>query len=189
MKLPVYLFLLSVISAQPAAGGRIDSLLEVLDRTLERRETFEGELKRTIAEVKAGIRPSQPARDRYRINKQLVELYRPYIYDSAMYYVALNRTLARNVGDRRLINENSIDYSKMLLSGGMYHEAVENIKVIPRGELSDELLIDYWLTCEQTYHHMSLYTSGSSFAEQYQRISAAYVDSLGSAIDSNSDRY
>ena len=191
MKLPAYcLIVLSVISTRPAvAYGRIDSLLEVLDVTLEQREIFESELKHTIAEVKAGMRPSLSDRDRYRINKRLVELYRPYIYDSAMYYVAQNRTLARSVGDRQLINENSIDYSNMLLSGGMYHEAIENIKAIPRGELSDELLIDYWLTCDQTYHHMSLYTAGSSFQQEYQRISNAYVDSLGGMIHADSKRY
>lgn len=180
--------LLTIMSAQSvSAERRIDSLLEVLDRTLEQRHKFESELECTIAELKYSLPPS--LRERYRINKRLNELYRPYIYDSAMHYVKLNRTIARDMGEAWIVNENSIDYCNMLLSGGMYHEAIENIKAIPRGELSGETLVDYWLTCEQVYHHMSLYTTGSSFAEYYKQISATYVDSLSSVLDAGSEKY
>jgi DNA-binding CsgD family transcriptional regulator len=182
--------LLAGLSAQPLrAEGRIDSLLGVLDRTLEQRPQFEADLRLTIATVRSGLIPSLPDNVRYRVNKQLIDLYRPYIYDSAMFYVAENRLIAKRMEERNLINANGMDYCNILLSGGMYHEAVENLRTVPRDELSGDLLIDYWQACEQTYHHMSIYTAGSSFEEHYRTLSRAYVDSLAEVIPVDSDRY
>lgn len=171
------------------AQNRVDSLLGVLDRYLEQRPQFEADLQRTIATTRSGLIPSLKDDIRYRVNKQLIDLYRSYIYDSAMYYIAENRLLSQRIGEARLIDENMVDYSNLLLTGGMYHEAIENLRAIPRGELSGDLLADYWLTCEQTYHHMSIYTAGSSFEEQYRALSRAYTDSLSGVLSADSERY
>jgi hypothetical protein len=172
------------------AEGRLDSLLGVLDRTLEQRDKFKSELEGTISRVRDSLNEPLTPRERYRINKKLVDLYHSYIYDSAMLYIALNHTIASTLADKQLLNENSIDYSKQLLSGGIYHEAIESIKSIPRRELSGDLLLDYWLTYEQIYHHMSLYATGSSFEGKYKQICKSYTDSLGGgALGPDSKRY
>uniref|UniRef100_S0DDP6 DUF6377 domain-containing protein n=1 Tax=termite gut metagenome TaxID=433724 RepID=S0DDP6_9ZZZZ len=191
-----------VASAQLVSADErgADSLLGVLDRTLEQRDRFENERRRTIDEVRGeltadgrreagGFGTALSAGDRYRINKQLVELYRSYIYDSAMHYVMLNRELAHQAGDRRLVDESMIDYCNLLLRGGMHREAIENLKTIDRANLPQELLIDYWLCREQTYHHMSLYAAGTPFEEEYRAVSMAYVDSLATVVGEDSDRY
>ena len=168
---------------------RADSLLKVLDHTLRQRDLFEERLRDSIEGVRTALPSARDAEQKYRVGKRLIDIYRSYIYDSAMYYVAMNRELARECGENELINENRIDYCNMLLSGGMYHEAIENLRAIPRHELHGDQLVDYWLCCDQTYHHMSLYTAGSLFEEEYRRISAAYIDSLAMRLEENTEHY
>ena len=172
-----------------SADERTDSLLKVLDRTLHTREEFEHEKQQTIDMVRrervAGLSPETE----YRVNKRLVELYRSYIYDSAMHYVALNRELARRLNDFRLENESKIDYCNLLLKGGLFREAIENLKTIDRNTVPDDLLPDYYLCHEQIYHHMSRYTAGTSFEPEYHAMSMKYVDSLHMVVDDHSDEY
>jgi hypothetical protein len=170
-------------------NSRMDSLLGELDRALDSRESFENEKRRTIDSVRARIRPSLPPRDQYRINKQMVDLYRSYSYDSAMHYAKLNRTLADKLRDVRLTAESRIDYSNLLLKGGLFMETIESLGQIDRATLPGDLTEDYYLCHEQLYHHMSRYTAGTPFEHQYSAVSMAWVDSLKTVVGEDSEQY
>jgi hypothetical protein len=168
---------------------RMDSLLVELDRTLEARAQFESDKLHTIDSVRAMRTALLAPETEYRVNKQLVELYRSYIYDSAMHYVALNRELAATLRDRRLEGESRIDHCNLLLKGGLFLEAVKNLGEIDRSTLPADLLDEYYLSYEQLYHHMSRYAAGTPFEAEYCAVSKAWVDSLRGVVGEDSDNY
>jgi DNA-binding NarL/FixJ family response regulator len=167
----------------------MESLLEELDRTLDNRTIFENEKRHTIDSVRALRRPSLPPEVQYRINKEMIELYKSYSYDSAMHYVGLNRELADRLRDVRLSAESGIDYSNLLLKGGLFMETIKSLGRIDRRTLPDDLVDDYYLCHEQLYHHMSRYTAGTPFEREYSAVSMAWVDSLRSVVGEDSDHY
>lgn len=185
------ILLVIILAAQNlyAARPKADTLLLLLDYTLDVRDKYEHSKQRTIDQVRKMRTKTLSDAEEYSVNKQLIELYRPYIYDSAVYYVMLNRELAEKADDRRMIDESKIDYSNILRVGGMYKEAIDNLNTIDRGTISPPLLADYYLCYEQTYHHQAIYAAGTIFESEYRGVSAAYVDSLRLVVPENSDKY
>jgi hypothetical protein len=168
---------------------RMDSLLGELDRTLDERTRFENDKRRTIDSVRALRAAALLPEAEYRINKQMVELYKSYSYDSAMHYATLNRKLADKLRDQRLTAESRIDYSNLLLKGGLFMETIKSLGEIDRGTLPDDLIENYYLCHEQLYHHMSRYTAGTPFEKEYSAVSMAWVDSLRRVVGEDSDEY
>ncbi len=185
----VVLFLCVVPLGVAGQNLRVDSLLGRLDDLLDDREQFENRKRHTIDSVRAFRVQGVSAGEEYRINKQLVELYRSYSYDSAMHYVVCNRELADKLGDRRLAVESRIDYCNLLLKGGLFMEAIENLRTIRRADLPEDLVVEYYLCYEQVYHHLSRYTAGTAFEDEYRAMSMRYVDSLRGVVDEDSDDY
>ncbi|MCD8101435.1 MAG: DUF6377 domain-containing protein [Alistipes sp.] len=167
----------------------VDSLLLQLDRSLESRWFYEAEKEARIDSARQWLSSGLTPFEQYKVNKRLIELYRSYSYEPAMLYVMRNRTLAEDAGDIYKIVESQLDYSNLLSSGGMYKEAIENLAAIDRQTVPEELLSDYFLCCEQVYHHLSMYAAGTTFGEEYNDISLRYVDSLRMVVPEGSDKY
>lgn len=172
-----------------AAGNNIDSLLTVLDRTLELRDQYEQATQARIDSTRQALSADLTPEEEYNVNKRLISLYRSYRYDLAMHYVVHNRELATRAGDHHKIVESQLDYSNILLSGGMYKEAIENLDAIDRKMIPDDLLADYYLCYEQIYLHLSIYASGTAFEPEYWKTSLSYVDSLRTVVPENSNNY
>jgi hypothetical protein len=168
---------------------RTDSLLRALDLTLDRRADFEEDKRRTIDSVRAQLRLSLLPEVQYRVNKQMVDLYKSYSYDSAMHYATLNLRLADKLHNVRLSAESRIDYSNLLLKGGLFIETIESMGEIDRATLPDDLVEDYYLCHEQLYLHLSRYTAGTPFEKEYSAVSMAWVDSLRRVVSESSNHY
>lgn len=182
--------LLAVGNVSAKNGHVADSLLTVLDNALGVRHKYVEAKQRTIDNVhKKNYEGYTPLQEDYLRNKELINLYRPYIYDSAMHYAMLNRELAECSGDAGNIAESKIAYSFILTGGGMYKEAIENLNSIKRSTVPGHLLPDYYLCYEQTYHHLSIYSEGTPFEHEYRAVSMNYVDSLRHVVADDSEHY
>ncbi len=173
-----------------AYASQTDSLMRVLDNTLEKSELFVAAKERIIGRLKEEKSREDLSDDqKYTVNKKLIDEYRSYIYDSAMNYVMLNRGLSERLADKVMVAESRIDLANVLLGGGMQKEALETLGMIDRKTIPGNLLGAYYLCYEQSYLHLSIYVAGTMYEEKYRNLSRAYVDSLAMITTESPDNY
>lgn len=167
----------------------VPSLIHRLDEVLDKKEYYIAEKKHRIDSLKNMLSFVDLPVRKYALSKRLVEEYRSYIYDSAMKYVDLSWEIAMQTKDTNQLNETTILRSNVLLSVGMYKEAIENLHTIDFPKLSLPLLKQYYHCCEQTYHHLSNYAGESAYGKVYKNNSKMYIDSLLLLSKENSNEY
>ncbi len=192
---PILILIATIVCSAEQAVAEVstDSLLKVLDKTIERRVYYVGLKEGRIEEIRKETDEGyMTASERYALNRRLFEEYRSFSFDSAHHYVRLNIDLARRMGDRVKQAESMIDMSYTLLGGGLFLEAVHQLQEVDslRNASSEELpvplLVQYYSCREQTCLHMSRYTEGSSYSRGYDEAGLRYVDTLRSILPPDS---
>lgn len=163
---------------QAQSRQEIDSLLNLLDCAIAEKKGYEAAKMQRIDSLERLLEGRIDDGSRFRITSQLIAELRPFIYDAAHERIIENIELARKIGNRQWESEMRIVLSTNYLSGGLYHEAIENLKTIDRGSFSPGLWKKYYLCCEQVFHHMSMYARDNSLSLDYDRRSACYLDSV-----------
>lgn len=173
-----------------AQKNEIDSLLKVLDRTIEQRESYVETRRNKIDSLTKIIsKKNLTESEKYNITRALTKEYQPYIYDSAMMYVNRNIEFAQKCNNKEWVNDSKIILSHILISGGLYREAIDNLISMNRKTLSGNMLKRYFYSMEQVYHHMSMYSNDNIYAPKYEKMSGQYLDSAKVFVDPNSNEY
>ncbi|MCC8154655.1 MAG: DUF6377 domain-containing protein [Tannerellaceae bacterium] len=183
------LFFISLIltATTLSAGEVLDSLLHVLDLELIHNKKYIQLREDRIAALK--MQSPLSSEDTYSINRKLFYEYKPYICDSAIYYMNYNLALATEMQDMKKLKETVFDLSYLLSSSALYKEAEDILALIPRSELLPEDLTAYYNCYDHLYGELAFYTNDKRNAELYEAISGNYKDSLLQVIDKNSDIY
>src|SRR5690606_41953966 len=122
---------------------------------------------------------------RYQINRQLIEGYKKYQADSAIFYAQQNQQLAEKLDNTLFKDETAIQLAWLYSSGGLYIESEGLLKGINRNTLADELLPHYF----ETYLAFCSRYGQSNGNDIYYRKSELYRDSLLAVLDTASLKY
>ena len=109
------------------AQEKIDSLLVVLDRTIENTAQYEQARLKRIDQIKEYFRTrkSTSPSEEYHINQQLFDEYEAYICDSARYYINRNIEIALQNNNQDWLNEAKLKKASILGKTGLYAEGVK----------------------------------------------------------------
>ena len=176
-----FYLLLLVACLLPQAGRAmpLDSLLRVLDETIASHRRYAAVREKQIEQVALQLSaPGLPDESRYQLNKQLYELYEPYICDSAIAYMNRNIDLADRMGVPRLRAESRIRLSRLLASTGMYMEASDVLREIRRGTLEGDLLRDYFSAWAHVYSEQGNNTQDLRMKQRYRAWTEQFRDSV-----------
>jgi type II secretory pathway pseudopilin PulG len=77
----------------------------------------------------------------------------------------------------------------LLSSSGRYKEATDILNRIGKGELSKEILIQYYKNYRDAYSNLSFHTTLNENTEHYVTLSNLYADSLLAILDVNAEEY
>jgi hypothetical protein len=172
------------------ASTEIDSLLVVLEHTMEQHKQFDINKQQRIKQLKEFLNDPNITLDQtYTINSQLIKESIPYNFDSALHYIELNIAIARKLSNQALKNESNLQLSRILSTSGNYKEAIDILESIPRKNLSDKALNDYYYNLMKVYWSLYFYTPAKENHKKYKHLYTAYKDSLLRSADKNSDRY
>lgn len=178
------LFFCSYVNAQ-----NLDSLLLVLDKTIEQQEIYDGQKEKRISELKNQlIATSQLADDLYRIQKALYQEYEAYICDSALHYSDLMLSLSEGNKNVFWINEAKLQQSRMFAGSGRYYESIEVLQTIKKETLTMQQLETYYINYADTYVYWAEYNNQENSSE-YSEIKRAYQDSALAILPSDSYGY
>lgn len=184
-------FLLFFSCYSAFAGESLDSLLNVLDKTIKEADTYVQIKENKLHELKKEARKTPPVSvERYHLNNDIYLEYKVYSSDSALHYLNENMLLARQLNDKERELKIQLELSYLLSSIGMYMEAADILNSIDRQTLPSSLL-GYYYTC---YEHVYFEAGAAQprykmFASRYAKLSHAYRDSMQVTLDPSSATY
>lgn len=184
-------FLLTLFSSSAFADKNLDSLLNVLDRTIENFKTYSQIKENRLYKLKENAKQFSPfSVERYNLNCELYDEYKSYSSDSALYYLNENLLLVRKIKDKEREFETQLELSYLLSSMGMYMESSDILKSIERNTLPLRLLGKYYSCYEHVYSEAA--AARPRYRPMYTRYSALakiYRDSMLTKLDPLSDTY
>lgn len=190
MKQLILLLLCILLYNGTVAGNEIDSLLVQLEHTMAERKQYDAAKKLRIKSIKELLQePGISIEQTYHVNNLIIREFEAYAFDSTLHYIELNLLISGELENTALLNETKLKLSGLLASSGRYKEAIDILNKINRNELSNELINDYYTNYGKVYDELSFYTPVKENQTEYTRLYKAYIDSLLSLLDPNSEEY
>ena len=161
------------------ADKTLDSLLNVLDRTIQEHGTYVAQRELRIGHLKLLVNGIEvKSAEHYNLNNQIYKEYRAFICDSAIHYLNENIRIAEYLHDTDRKIESKLQLSLLLSSTGMYTESIDVLESVDRQEVAARLIPDYYTCFDHVYGELSVYTQDKALSGHYWSISQAYRDSL-----------
>lgn len=172
------------------AGQKLDSLLNVLDKTINEHKQYVELRENRIQQLKELLsRKNLSLNDVYSLNKQIYKEYKAYICDSAITYLNRNLEIAEEMNDADKVVDTKLLLSYLFASSGMYKESIDILNSIKRNTLKSSFLEDYYLCYDHVYGELSFYTHDKRSSSKYNDISWKYKDSLYAILDKEAELY
>ena len=163
------------------ANAKFDSLLLKLDKTLELREQYMKEKKLIIdkfsSKLNTGTYNNNPEM-LFEIYCDLLSEYESFVFDSAFNYTKKIQTIAYQLNDPSKIAYAKMKTGFILLSSGMFHEAIDTLRSTDTKALSDKQRIEYYRYISRAYFDLADYSNDSHYASYYNYIGNCYIDSI-----------
>ena len=187
-----YLLLLLLVSFPVSswAGKTLDSLLNVLNQTIQEHGTYVALRESRIQHLKELVgETTANSVECYNLNNQIYKEYKAFICDSAIHYLNENIRIAGNLQDTEREIESKLQLSLLLSSTGMYTESIDVLKSVDRSKVPPHLITDYYTCFDHVYGEMGYYTQDKLLSDYYGDISSAYKDSLYTILSPDSEEY
>lgn len=184
------LIVFTIYSVISIAGNQIDSLLNVLDKTIKDSKSYVEIREKRIYNLKKELSKGtlSPAKV-YATNKQLYDEYKIFICDSAIHYLNKNLEIAESQNNKKWINDTKLSLCHLNSSSGMYRESTDILNSINKNQLTKEQISKYYGCCERLYNEMHLYSHDQRLGKMYYKLFQSYQDTLLSVYDPSSESY
>lgn len=164
--------------------------LRQLEEVLKRRPQYLSAKENRIDSIKRKIDSRRlPIAEKLRCYDELYREYLTFRFDSAMVYINRSETLLDDTAsydDRSLIK---IHKALSLATSGHFSQAIDLLESIDSERLSASVKEELYSAFEWTYGVWAEYSGSTDFANEYNELSVAYIDSLLSLSDVNTSEY
>src|SRR5690606_6391045 len=185
MKKYIFLVLLSLLVTGLYANEQTDSLLRVLDHSLDNREIFKTKKQQALDSLKKATLPAPTLADSVKLYDTLFKEYKHYNLDSALRAAELKKLYAEKIGDTQLAYQAQMNIAEMMGKMGIYKKTFEIMDSIRRSNLDP----DQWEYYYHLYHSIySLLLHNALLDEEkqhYKNLISSYKDSLLQVYDPN----
>lgn len=144
-----------------------NSLLMLLDETLEMKETYNGYFKQRIVVLEDVLREQVDPEQMYSIRMKMAQAYRTHSFDSTLNCLLANRELAVALKDEQKIAETDFMLIEAYTMAGYHVEAGDILNQYDPESLSQNLLKSYYKASHCFYGETMAYTSSDEiYAEK-----------------------
>lgn len=172
------------------ADKGLDSLLNVLDLTIQNQDSYVAQRESRIRHLKELLRGvADNSAEHYNLNNQIYKEYKSFVCDSAIFYLNENIQIAEALKDRERQIESKLLLSLLLSSSGMYNESIDVLHTVKRGEVSPQLISEYYSCFGHVYGELNFYSQDKVLSRKYWQISQTYKDSLYAILPPQSEEY
>lgn len=173
-------FVISICSLFPLflfGKSEMDSLLHVLDKTVENYQVYSNLKEEKLNKLKDLLKMTISDQQHYVICGQLYDEYKLYKSDSALVYAQKKLQIAERLNNKRDLTEVKLNLASIMGITGMYKESMDILNAVNVRDYPD-LKAYYFHIYRTVYGFMADYTMTSQEKKQYQEITDAYRDSL-----------
>ena len=151
-----------------------------MDKSLEKRETYEKVRLNRIEELNKKIKTDSPT-EKFKNLNLLFEEYKSYRYDSAFAIAHRELALAKTIKNEEYIALSKCDIAFCLSSSGLFKEAIDIIKdvnVNANGNFSDQFKLCYYNICQKLWQELANFAQTEPYYTEYTNKSKSYIDSI-----------
>lgn len=182
----IILFLFTTVGAtaqlsHKGALHQLDSLLANRNAILQTKFERLNSLKRSL--------PGQNPVEEYETTLAIYNEYKSFIYDSAFRYARSLQNIAARTGDPALILESKINLAFVLVSAGLFHEALDTLQAIHASKLPEHRRSSYYFLCGRTCYDVAEFAGDDFFGSSYHARGNQYIDSALHTLRSDEPQY
>lgn len=167
-----------------SADTEVKEALRELDRVIQAEEIITASKESHCSALRDKLGQADNPYVRYQILNSLYEEYAKSRLDSALVYVHLKEDLAREIGDRTLINDAALDKAERYLISGMYRYAQEALEsIVVDDHLTRQRLCDFYRAYTVLYHGLKLTNKDPLFNDRLDSLEHHYRDLYFSSAD------
>jgi predicted negative regulator of RcsB-dependent stress response len=166
------------------ADTEIQQSLRALDDVVAHRNDYVEQKNERIDRLKTELKNAVPA-NRYTIYFRLYEAYKTFIYDSAFTYARKLQEEAYRSHDASKIAFAKVKLGFILVSSGMFNEALDSLHTVNRTVLADSQRVEFYSLMARTYYDLVDFNRDQFFTELYTSLGNRYIDSALQFCDSH----
>jgi DNA-binding CsgD family transcriptional regulator len=169
-----------------------DSIFVQLDKLLEQKDDLIRQKWQRIESLNQQLRDSEKKKElqyQFQTCANLFEEYKSFQYDSAFKYTNKMLMLAFVLNDKSKINNTKVNMSFILLSSGMFKEALDTLNTIDSLALSVLERINFYKVFARTYFDLSDFSQDQHYNQVYSTIGNLYLSRALNLSEKGSAEY
>lgn len=170
------------------AQSDTERLLHELSNILKVRKEYVQQKTDRIDQLKGRLKTAAP-QARYYLYYELYDEYKTFIYDSAFTYVRKMQYEAYHANDASKIAIAKVKLGFIMLSSGMFNEALDSLLTIKHYDLNDSVKVEFYSVVARTYYDLVDFNRDDHFTARYTALGNHYVDSALSYCNPRSSEY
>jgi len=181
------LFLGFTVSAK-----EINPLLEDLDKALQKKDFYVRQKYDKIKTIKISIHKYTLSKDNKNLYNSYIALfdeYRSFKYDSAYFYLEAAKSQAFILKDPQLLAKARIKEGFVLLSSGLFKEAIDTLNSSETGMLTQRNKFDYYSVKARAYYDLADYNKDQRYNINYVQKGNLYLEKALALISTNTNEY
>lgn len=176
-KITIFIFIVSS-NVVLASNNDINSLLRLLDKTIENKEYYVEKKQNEIDSFKVKLSQPNNLEDKFYLAQQICFAYSAFMKDSSLVFAIKMSKFVNKEGNLEHIIESKINYISILGSMGFFKEANAMISNINPSTLTPKIRAEYILAQITIHNHQEKFASNSTDRDKNSLIAQAYRDSL-----------
>ncbi len=186
----VTFFLIFIAQVKAITNKRIDSLINELEKTIQQKDYYFNKKLNTIQQLQNEARRySDNPEQQYSLYVSLLNQFESFNYDSAFKYAVACYQLAKDLNNPEKVAMSKIKLGFVLLSSGMFKEAIDSLNSVNYKILNRKQLANYYSILARSYYDLADYTRDGYYSSQYMNLGNTYQALACSLVDTKSFEY
>lgn len=187
----VFLFFIIICFSTKAQPWNIDSVISALDASLALKTAFEKVKLNKIDDERIKFYQLHESEKlmKYKQAEILYDEYKSYHFDSAFHYAIILNNLAFESNEPEKIASAKIRMGFILLSSGLFKEAIDTMLTVEPLGISHPLMIEYYSNLGRMYHDLADYNKSPYYTPIYNQKGNEYLEKAIRLIEPGSVRY
>ncbi len=169
-----------------------DSIFAKLEEAIGKRDMYTKQKYAKISALKKQLDKHiyyEDNRKIYEDNLLLFNEYQSFNYDSAYYYLEEAKAKAILLKDTLKLSQARIKEGFVLMSSGLFKEAIDTLKIIDTESLSNPLKFEYYAVKARTFFDLADYTRDFRFSQNYIQHGNEFLNQALLYVEPNSNEY
>ena len=178
----IILFICSICTGN-AYNGQLDSVLHVLDKTIQNKEIYTEKKEKYIDSLKMRLNSSSNVNDKISFTKEICLEYIVFMTDSALLYTRELEKYAKQTDDYEEYIDSELFRIRILKTMGLLKESSDILEKVDTLKISNDLKTFYLYTQLSVYNLLRDASGNNEERKKYQMLADTLRNRLASGAE------